>query len=111
MITTTMLKSQQEFTELTLYYADVEHNNETASFIVIMVTSVCTEDVDCIDNAQQIFGGKMKTSLLFTADWSGWLLVLLSCFLQEMLPVQCSVAELRRTTLPALAFIASSSKI
>jgi hypothetical protein len=44
----------------------------------IMVTSVCSEDVDCTDNAQQIFGGKMKSSLLFTTDWSGRLLFLLS---------------------------------
>jgi hypothetical protein len=63
---------------MTLYYADVKHNNEMPSFEVIMVTSVCTEDVDCTDNAQQIFSGRMKNSLLFTTDWSGQLLSLLS---------------------------------
>jgi hypothetical protein len=44
----------------------------------IMVSSVCTEDVDCTDSAQQIFGGKMKNSLLFTTDWRDQLLDLLS---------------------------------
>jgi hypothetical protein len=102
-----MLRSQLKLTKLTLYYADVEHNNEMASFLVNMVTSVCTVDVDCTDNAQQIFGGKIKNSLLFTMDWSGQLLSLLSVSCRRFASAMfCS--QLRRTPFPALAFIASS---
>jgi hypothetical protein len=36
-----------------------------------MVTSVCTEDVDCTDNAHQIFWWKNEECLLFTMGWSG----------------------------------------
>jgi hypothetical protein len=35
------------------------------------VTSVCTEDVDCTDNAQQIFWRENDKCLLFTMGWSG----------------------------------------
>jgi hypothetical protein len=39
------------------------------------------------------YGGKMKNSLLFTMDWSDRLLVLLSFSSQEVLPLQCCVAD------------------
>jgi hypothetical protein len=38
-----------------------------ASFLSRKVTSVCTEDVDCIDNAQQIFWWENNKCLL----WAG----------------------------------------
>jgi hypothetical protein len=53
----------------------------------IIVTLVCTEDVDCTDNVQQIYYDKC---LLFTIGWSGRLLffVLCSYSSQEMLSLQ-----------------------
>ena len=40
------------------------------------VTSVCTEDVDRTDNAQEIFWRENGKCLLFTMGWSGRLLFL-----------------------------------
>jgi hypothetical protein len=96
-----MLKSQQEFTELTLYFADVEHNNKTASFIVNDCNYVCTDAVDCTENAQQIFGGKMMKSFLFTTDWSGQLLFLLSVPCRRC--CLCDVLELTKKDPPSHA--------
>ncbi len=45
----------------------------------IKVTSVCTEDVDCSDNAQQIFWCENDKCLLFTIGWSGQLLFFVLC--------------------------------
>jgi hypothetical protein len=52
-----------------------------------------TEDVDCTDNSQKILWLEMKNSLLFTMDWSDWLLVLVSCSSQEVMPLQCNDAD------------------
>jgi hypothetical protein len=54
------------------------------------VTAVCTEDVDCTDNAQQIFWWENNKCLLFTMGWSGQILFFVhcSCSSQEMLPLQ-----------------------
>jgi hypothetical protein len=40
------------------------------------VTSVCTKDVECTDNAQQIFWQENEESFLFTIGWSVRLLFL-----------------------------------
>jgi len=44
-----------------------------------MATSICTEDVDCTDNAQQIFWQENDKCLLFTMGWSGRLLFFVIC--------------------------------
>jgi hypothetical protein len=64
-------------TDLTIYYVDNEHNDEFCFFrSQRMATSVCTEDVDCTDNAQHIFWQENEECLLFTIGWSGRLLFL-----------------------------------
>jgi hypothetical protein len=64
-----------EIPDLTKYYVD---NDEMASFICSqkMETSVCTEDVDCTDNAQQIFWRENEECFLCTMGLNGQLLFL-----------------------------------
>ncbi len=71
-----------------------------------MATSVCTEDVDCTDNAQQIFWRENEECLLFTLNWSGQPLFL---FVSHTGVVVSAMMwrQLKGTPPPALAFIAS----
>jgi hypothetical protein len=51
-----------------------------------MATSVCTEDVECTGNAQQIFGGKMKNA--YCTVWAEVVdFFSFSSFHKEMLPL------------------------
>jgi hypothetical protein len=57
------VKSQQEITGLTLCYADVEHNNEMASSVVDNGNLCLYLDINCTDNAKQVFGRKYRKTL------------------------------------------------
>jgi hypothetical protein len=47
----------------------LKNKKEMVSFIVkVRQPLLVLKDVDCTDNAQQIYGGKMLNNLLFTVD-------------------------------------------
>jgi hypothetical protein len=47
----------------------LKHNKEMVSFVVkVRQPLLVLKDVDCTDNAQQIYGGKMLNNLQFTVD-------------------------------------------
>ncbi len=78
-----------------IYYVDFKLSDEMASFAVNgNLYSICTEDGDCTDNAQQIFWRENEECLLFTMDWTGRLLVLVffshrRCFLcNDVMPTE-----------------------
>jgi hypothetical protein len=59
--------------------------------------SVCTEDVECAENAQQGFWYEILSyQLLFAVDHHSWLLFLLCVLvlsITEMLTLRCCVAD------------------
>jgi hypothetical protein len=62
-MTITILKSQQEFTELTLYYVDINIITKLLLSLNIGNLSLYYKDVACTDNAQQIFWQEKKKNL------------------------------------------------
>jgi hypothetical protein len=73
------------------------------------VTSVCTEDVDCKDKAQQISWRKKDKWLLFTTGWSSRLLFLFFFLAPHRRCCLCNEVTPTEETSPlATGFITSS---